>query len=140
MITHWQIVPSLKPQILILAKYQWDEEGFTLRLEDTVDNQTIRINFSVNLDGVRVIYRHDAVETELQVYQLMKGANLSDSERFVPAFIQDSSDLIDYVRAKNLYSNLDDAKLLHYIIITDDFWIDVVSSELPHIITEDRGT
>ncbi len=140
MTTLWKIDPILMPQVLLLQQYRWNKEGLVLWFKDIHENQIIRISFVVDLDGFRIIYLHDSVETNNQVWQLMQEANVPSGEPFVPAFIRDSSPFIDSIRAQNQYCGFETVKLFHFIVVTDDFRIDIVSNEQPKVSRqEDTG-
>lgn len=136
MTTYWQVDPTLKPQKLVIRKYWWDECGFNLSFKDIVDHRTVNISFLSELEGVQIMSLHDDVEMEQRLYFLMQEAKLSNGTPFLPAFIRDTSPLIEQVRVLNQFSIHESVSLLQYTIITDDFWIDVVSPIPPAVWCE----
>lgn len=134
MTTYWNIEPTLWPHRLILDRYIWEEEGFTLFFHETGPHgRNLTISFPVDLDGVQILLLHDDVIMEERLYALIQAADMPNNGPFLPAFIRDDADLIDQVRALNRFSSLERKRFLQYTIITDDFWIDVVSDQSPKI-------
>ncbi len=127
----WKIVPDIKPRKLIIHQYKWDKNGFVLIFYDPADGRQIEISFPVELDGVRISFLQIELEAEDRVYFLLKEAGLTEGDcPICPAFITDQSDFIDYVKQMAGYA-ADELNYLQYIIMTDDFWIEVVSSTPP---------
>ncbi len=138
MTTYWHIEPTLWPHCLFLDKYIWDENGFSISFQEAGGNcRSVTISFPVDLDGVRILFLHDSVEMNQRIYALMLQAGNVPPAPFLPAFIRDDADLIDQVRALSQYSNLEQAKFLQYTIITEDFWIDIVSDQAPKVTLQD---
>lgn len=142
MTTYWQVNPALEPQKLVIRKYWWDECGFNLSFRDIIGHRTVNISFFSELDGVQIMSLHDDVEMEQRLYLLMQEAKLPNGKPFLPAFVRDTAPLIEQVRTLNQFSINESVSLHQYTIITDDFWIDVVSSQPPsvEIKEEDKGT
>lgn len=130
MIRQWTEL-KLKPQTPILKQYHWDERGFALEFYDIVDNRFIHISFSTDVDGVQIIFLPNNLESEDRVWALMKEANIPDGP-FVPFFVQDQSKFITEVIQMAGYDS-ENKKYMHYSMILDDFWINVVSALPPRI-------
>ncbi len=127
----WKIVPDIKPQNLIIHQHKWNKDGFVLSFYDVVDQRQIEIAFPVDLDGVRISFLQTELEAVDRADVLLEEAGITESEcPICPAFITDHSDFIDYVKRMAGYA-ADNLHYLQYIIITDDFWIEVVSSTPP---------
>jgi len=122
---------NLKPQVPILNQYCWNGHGFMLEFHDIVDDRFVQISFSTDIDGVKFVYLPNSLETDDRIFSLMKEANIKKAP-FLPFFIQDQSIFIDEV--KNLAGyDAEDKTYKNYIMITDDFWINVVSSIPPRV-------
>lgn len=124
---------KLKPQIPILKQYHWNKLGLALEFYDIVDNRSIQISFTTDVDGVQIIFLPNSLEAEDRVWALMKEANIPEGP-FVPFFIQDQSKFITEVIQMAGYDSKD-KQYLHYSMIIDDFWINVVSAIPPQITT-----
>lgn len=136
MTREWIIEPTLSPQKMILNGYQWNDDGFTILFEDAIDDRTVQISFSTDIDGVKLVFLKNDLEVQNKIYELMLEAGVSGSA-CVSAFVQDSSDFIDEVKKMDGYDAVGKT-YLHYTIITDDFWINIVSIKAPHIIVTNK--
>lgn len=135
MIQYWSIDETLEPQKMILIRYSWSEHGFVLRFRDVIGRRNVQILFDVDLDGVQILFLRNDLEAEDMLYTLMQSAGM-DERPFLPSFIQDESDMIATVKKMAGYDAKDRA-YLHYTVVTDDFWINVVSCLPPYITISD---
>lgn len=134
MIRQWTEL-KLKPQTPILKQYHWDIRGFVLEFYDIVDSRVIQISFTTDIDGVQIIFLPNSLEAEDRVWALMKEANIPEGP-VVPFFVQDQSKFITEVTQMAGYDS-EHKQYMHYSMIIDDFWINVVST-IPPKITMDK--
>lgn len=125
----WQIPGSLGKKLLN-QNYSWDENGLRFQFMDESEESRIDVCFSVDVEYFKARFIELEVSYEDDIYQIVKRAGCSGPIN--PFFILTDSNLIDEVINRPFFE-LNNRKFKHYIMITDDLWIDVVSSKEPRV-------
>lgn len=121
-------------ETMMLDGYSWDESGLKIMLRSLIDIAYL-VQFPLNTEAIRVEENMGSsmVTQNTEIYLVEKSNAETPCAGF---FIMDESEMIDRVKEINSFSGdiYHPKKYLHYIMITEDFWVEVVSSEPPTTI------
>lgn len=130
MVKHWNIGQGLTPQRLVFGGYHCDKSGLSLDFCESEGEHDIRIQFENEVGGIEIIFLPISIEVNEIIRQLAIEAEIQAP--FIPAFILEDSSFIAEVKKLHGYE-ADNVKYLHYVMRTDDYWINIVSATPPEV-------
>lgn len=130
MLKHWKFCDSLDQHTLLIKGYRFDSAGMFFEFIDKNEKTSLKIKFPVDVESVYIRNIVDELSCNDQIGDLMFEAGIKDLCTFNPFFIQsivkeETMMLLDSDRNLKTYQK--------YYMITDDFWIEVISSVEPQI-------
>ena len=118
---------------MMLDGYSWNEDGLLIELRSLSDKR-YKIHFHVNVEIVKIEYNSgsDLTTQDIDDDYIQKSGAIPPCIGF---YITNESELVHRVKEIDMFqSNIyDNKEYLHYIMTTEDFRIDIVSTLPPTI-------
>ena len=130
MVQLWKIHNQLDEGTLCIEGYGWDENGLKIGFSDERQTLYLEITFHLQIEFAQLKYADATLYYNDDVYDLMVAANVYPGQ-INPFFIVDNLPE-EEIDSLNLYCEKE-KELKKYIMVTDDFWITVLSSIPPEI-------
>lgn len=131
----WSI-PEIPQEVLLNEKCHWDKNGLQFVFTDLMKQKRINICFPTDSEYYRVrLIEQEAVYND-DIFDLMQQAGCDAPIN--PFFILTETSLIEEILNRP-YFDRNKRDFQHYVMITEDMWIDVVSSQAPTVSIKKAG-
>ena len=114
------IIEDLSPEPLFIVDISWNNEGLKVNLESELGLYKIGLLF----DETVYLYQ-DTAESYIPRWRI------DSSDEYYPFYYSEKSDMID--RLKEDVDHVRDDEIIHFVIISLDDVVDVLTTDLPKV-------